>query len=171
MLHCPLQQHYAHSSQEEKTLAKIKRERIAIETSLPVGGEKKWKKAIETSLPVWTESGSSRVSNYESRAGEQEIAEGEDASPLFRPPKRTRSAVWEFFGYLKDEDGKVLGMPTCKRCKRKVPCKAANTSNMVHHLREKLPQDHAKIVKSTVRLANIRDGWYKYVQWSLICSP
>ena len=64
--------------------------------------------------------------------GEQEIAEGEDASPLFRPPKRTRSAVWEFFGYLKDEDGKVLvdGMPTCKRCKRKVPCKAANMSNM-----------------------------------------
>ena len=92
--------------------------------------------------------------------GEQEIAEGEDASPLFRPPKRTRSSVWEFFGYLKDEDGKVLvdGMPTCKRCKRKVPCKAANTSHMAHHLREKLPQDHAKIVKSTVRLANIRDG-------------
>ena len=118
------------------------------------------KKAIETSLPVGAESGSSRVSNYESRAGELEIAEGEDASPLFRPPKRTRSAVWEFFGYLKDEDGKVLvdGMPTCKRCKRKVPCKAANTSNMAHHLREKHPQDHAKIVKSTVRLANIRDG-------------
>ena len=90
--------------------------------------------------------------------GEQEIA-GEDASPLFRPPKRTRSAVWEFFGYLKDEDGKVLvdGMPTCKRCKRKVPCKAANTSNMAHHLRDKHPQDHAKIVKSTLRLPNIRD--------------
>ena len=68
--------------------------------------------------------------------GKQEIAEGEDASPLFRPPKRTSSAVWEFFGYLKDEDGKVLGMPTCKRCKRKVPCKAANTSNMAHHPRE-----------------------------------
>ena len=45
--------------------------------------------------------------------GKQEIAEGEDASPLFRPPKRTRSAVWEFFGYPKDEDGKILedGMP------------------------------------------------------------
>ena len=73
--------------------------------------------------------------------GEQEIAEGEDASPLFRPPKWTRSAVWEFFGYVKDEDGKVLveGMPTCKRCKRKVPCKAENTSNMAHHLREKRP--------------------------------
>jgi hypothetical protein len=41
VLHCPLQQHYAQSSQEEKTLAEIKRERIAIETSLPVGGEKK----------------------------------------------------------------------------------------------------------------------------------
>ena len=112
MLHCPLQQHYAHSSQEEKTLAEIKRERIAIETSLPVGGEKKWNKAIETSLLVGAESGSSRVSNYESRAGELEIAEGEDASPLFRPPKRTRSAVWEFFGYLKDEDGKVLRLPS-----------------------------------------------------------
>ena len=91
--------------------------------------------------------------------GEQEIAEGEDASLLFRPPKRTRSAVWDFFGSLKDEYGEVLvdGMPTCKRCKRKVPCKAANTSNIAYHLREKLPQEHAKIVKSTVRLANICD--------------
>ncbi|KAG7265218.1 LOW QUALITY PROTEIN: hypothetical protein CRUP_009105 [Coryphaenoides rupestris] len=52
-----------------------------------------------------------------------------------------------------DEDGKILedGMPTCKRRKRKVPRKAANTSNMApRHLREKHPQDHAKIVKSTV---------------------
>ncbi|XP_026117831.1 zinc finger BED domain-containing protein 1 isoform X1 [Carassius auratus] len=70
-----------------------------------------------------------------------------DPEPLFLPPKRLKSAVWEYFGYLKDSGGTILadGYPVCRLCRKKVSARTGNTSNMAHHLRDHHPKEFAKM--------------------------
>ncbi len=66
---------------------------------------------------------------------------------LFPPKKRLKSAVWDRFGYHKNDQGVIVedGMPLCKTCGKKVSAKGANTTNMIHHLRDNHPALHAQI--------------------------
>lgn len=62
------------------------------------------------------------------------MAEGGEPPELFPPSKRTKSAVWEYFGYRKKPDGHGLeeeGRPMCKTCLRTVAAQGGNTSNMI----------------------------------------
>ncbi|XP_039511670.1 zinc finger BED domain-containing protein 4 isoform X2 [Pimephales promelas] len=70
-----------------------------------------------------------------------------EPEPLFLPPKRLKSVVWEYFGYLKDPGGTILvdGYPVCRMCRKKVSARAGNTSNMMHHLRDHHPKEFAKL--------------------------
>ncbi len=65
------------------------------------------------------------------------------------PPikKINKSAVWEYFGYPKNDRGVVLedGYPVCKKCGRRVAAKGGNTSNMFSHIREHHPSVKIKV--------------------------
>ncbi len=67
---------------------------------------------------------------------------GDLSTNLFPPTKRTRSAVWNFCSYEKDEQGNVIEdeISICKRCRQRMLCKGANTSNMAHYLWEEHPR-------------------------------
>lgn len=73
------------------------------------------------------------------------------AEELFPPTKRIKSAVWEYFGYRKNDQGVVLedGVPACKSCYKKIAAKGGNTSNMFHHLRDNHSTLYAKIKVNT----------------------
>ncbi|XP_017342190.1 uncharacterized protein LOC108275754 isoform X3 [Ictalurus punctatus] len=76
---------------------------------------------------------------------------GEDglvAPVLFPPTHRVKSAVWEYFGYLKDAEGTVVcdGFPICKICYLNVAAKGGNTTNMFKHLK-----DHHKSIYDEIR--------------------
>ncbi|XP_058266017.1 uncharacterized protein LOC131365993 isoform X1 [Hemibagrus wyckioides] len=78
---------------------------------------------------------------------------GEDglvAPVLFPPTHRVKSAVWEYFGYLKDAEGTVVcdGFPICKICYLNVAAKGGNTTNMFKHLK-----DHHKSIYDEIRPA------------------
>ncbi|XP_073809273.1 uncharacterized protein isoform X2 [Danio rerio] len=70
-----------------------------------------------------------------------------EPEPLFLPPKRLKSAVWEYFGYYKDPGGTIIadGRPVCRMCRKKVSARSGNTSNMQHHLRDHHPMEFAKL--------------------------
>nr|XP_055065221.1 E3 SUMO-protein ligase ZBED1-like [Misgurnus anguillicaudatus] len=81
------------------------------------------------------------------------MAEGGESLELFPPAKKTKSAVWEFFGYRKHSDGHGLeeeGRPTCKTCLKRVSARGGNTSNMIAHLREHHPSRFAKFKGSSI---------------------
>ncbi|XP_043097798.1 E3 SUMO-protein ligase ZBED1 isoform X2 [Puntigrus tetrazona] len=85
-----------------------------------------------------------------------------EPEPLFLPPKRLKSAVWEYFGYLKDPGGTIIvdGYPVCRLCRKKVSARTGNTSNMAHHLRDHHPKEFAKMNRkhSVVCRRRIRDA-------------
>lgn len=64
-------------------------------------------------------------------------------APLFPPPKRLKSAVWEYFGYLKDTRGtiNVDGYPNAKYVGKKVSAQMGNTSNLKFPLQEHHPTE------------------------------
>ncbi|MBN3300633.1 ZBED1 protein, partial [Amia calva] len=61
--------------------------------------------------------------------------------------KKLKSAVWEYFGYPKNERGVVLedGYPVCKKCGRRVAANGGNTSNIFSHIREHHPSVQIKV--------------------------
>ncbi|XP_016129110.1 zinc finger BED domain-containing protein 1 isoform X1 [Sinocyclocheilus grahami] len=85
-----------------------------------------------------------------------------EPEPLFLPPKRLKSAVWEYFGYLKDPGGTINadGYPVCRLCRKKVSARTGNTSNMAHHLRDHHPKEFAKMKRkhSVACRRRIRDA-------------
>ncbi|XP_077055327.1 zinc finger BED domain-containing protein 4 isoform X1 [Siphateles boraxobius] len=94
-----------------------------------------------------------------------------EPEPLFLPPKRLKSAVWEYFGYLKDPGGTIIvdGYPVCRMCRKKVSARAGNTSNMMHHLRDHHPKEFAKMnrkhsvpCRKRIRDAQSSDGPSNY---------
>lgn len=96
-----------------------------------------------------------------------------EPEPLFLPPKRLKSAVWEHFGYLKDPGGTITvdGYPVCRMCRKKVSARSGNTSNMMHHLRDHHPKEFAKmnVSDNTInrQLINYRPPFIKYIsKWN-----
>uniref|UniRef100_A0AAR2K0Y7 BED-type domain-containing protein n=1 Tax=Pygocentrus nattereri TaxID=42514 RepID=A0AAR2K0Y7_PYGNA len=80
--------------------------------------------------------------------------------PDLHPPEhRVRSAVWKYFGYLRDTEGPAdcAGYPICKICLSKVSNKGKVTANMTAHLRDhhkdfyddlKIPEKKEKVVSA-----------------------
>uniref|UniRef100_A0AAY5EWC3 BED-type domain-containing protein n=1 Tax=Electrophorus electricus TaxID=8005 RepID=A0AAY5EWC3_ELEEL len=85
--------------------------------------------------------------------------EGREMPVLYPPTQKVKSAVWEYFGYLKDTEGAVVcdGFPICKLCQLNVSAKGGNTSNMFKHLK-----DHHKDIYDEIRPSEVVAG---------VCSP
>uniref|UniRef100_A0A8C2A897 Zinc finger BED domain-containing protein 1-like n=1 Tax=Cyprinus carpio TaxID=7962 RepID=A0A8C2A897_CYPCA len=100
-------------------------------------------------------------SHSPSQMRKRQNTEMSEPEPLFLPPKRLKSAVWEYFGYLKDPGGTINadGYPVCRMCRKKVSARTGNTSNMAHHLRDHHPKEFAKMNRkhSVVCRRRIRD--------------
>ncbi|XP_076150004.1 uncharacterized protein LOC143133920 isoform X2 [Alosa pseudoharengus] len=58
---------------------------------------------------------------------------------IFRPSNR-KSAVWAYFGLMKDANGQLNGLPICNTCRSKIKAKGGNTTNLMNHLRDKHKQ-------------------------------
>ncbi|CAB1429044.1 unnamed protein product [Pleuronectes platessa] len=52
------------------------------------------------------------------------------------------SGVWTWFGYGKND--KEQTKPVCKICRRSVPCRTGNTTNLFNHLRRHHPSDYTE---------------------------
>ena len=52
------------------------------------------------------------------------------------------SIVWKYYGYGKNDTKQTL--PICKLCKKTVPSKTGNTSNLMFHLKSKHPIEHGE---------------------------
>ena len=65
-------------------------------------------------------------------------------------PKGTKSAVWSYFGFVKDSEGKQTSKDAaiCLMCKKKVIAKGGNTSNLLSHVKIYHPLEHVKLKKS-----------------------
>ncbi len=67
----------------------------------------------------------------------------------------TKSIVWNYFGLQVDEDGKILPQeedkPVCRACKKAVPAKGGNTTNLLTHLRDHHPELYAEATPSSSR--------------------
>ena len=52
-------------------------------------------------------------------------------------PGKTKSAIWSYFGFVPDKDGKPkdLQNPVCKKCRSTVVTKGSNTTNLLQHLK------------------------------------
>ncbi|KTG41090.1 hypothetical protein cypCar_00001369 [Cyprinus carpio] len=96
-------------------------------------------------------------SHSPSQMRKRQNTEMSEPEPLFLPPKRLKSAVWEYFGYLKDPGGTINadGYPVCRMCRKKVSARTGNTSNMAHHLRDHHPKEFAKM--NTLNLIASKD--------------
>lgn len=73
-------------------------------------------------------------------------------------PGKTKSAVWSYFGFIPDKDGrpKDLQKPVCKKCYSTVATKGSNTTNLLQHLK----LHHAviyKLVKAQVTTESTAD--------------
>ena len=67
--------------------------------------------------------------------------------------KNTKGSVWQNFGLMAKEDGRVIEkeqiMPICRTCGKGVLAKGSNTTNLFQHLREHHPQIYADLAPSS----------------------
>ncbi len=75
------------------------------------------------------------------------MAEAPRSETLFPPKKRLKSAVWDCFGYTKNDQGIIEDdrSPICKTCLKKFAAKGSNTSNLMQNLQDHHPALHAQI--------------------------
>ena len=73
-----------------------------------------------------------------------------DSDGLVLKSRGTKSAVWIYFGFEADEEGKpkVQDAVICRLCKKSVSAKGGNTSNLLSHLKVHLPQRHLEVKKA-----------------------
>ena len=68
---------------------------------------------------------------------------------LVKKPNTT-SSVWNYFGVTADETGvpvhAELDKPICRLCKKTVPAKRSNTTNLFTHLEDRHPSIFSEIV-------------------------
>lgn len=73
---------------------------------------------------------------------------------LVKKPNTT--SVWNYFGVTADETGvpihAELKKPICRLCKKTVPAKRSNTTNLYTHLEDQHPSVFAEIVPTTSRV-------------------
>ncbi|XP_038062433.1 E3 SUMO-protein ligase ZBED1-like [Patiria miniata] len=67
--------------------------------------------------------------------------------------KKTKSVVWNYFGFEPNEDGapKNENEAICRLCRKKVAAKQGNTSNLLAHVRANHPATHARITTGKQR--------------------
>ena len=76
------------------------------------------------------------------------MAEAHAEERLIKKPN-SKSVVWNYFGLKANEYGIILPeeeRPICRTCKKAVPAKGGNTSNLLTHLRDHHPDPHAEAV-------------------------
>ncbi len=75
------------------------------------------------------------------------MTEAPSSETLFPPKKRLKSAVWDYFGYTKNDQDIIEDdlSPICKTCRKKVAAKGSNTSNLTQHLRHHHPALDAQL--------------------------
>jgi len=73
------------------------------------------------------------------------------ASSLVSKPN-CKSAVWKYFGFRPDSNGKPDDMdkPLCKVCQTVVHAKTGNTSNLRFHLKQRHPQLFSEVMKNSL---------------------
>lgn len=68
--------------------------------------------------------------------------------------------IWNYFGVKSDESGKPvredIDKPVCKLCKKPVPAKRSNTTNLFHHLQEHHPDAYSEIVPSSSKVCKLK---------------
>ena len=62
------------------------------------------------------------------------------------------SPVWRFFGYFSSD--KLQINPVCKLCRKHVPSKTGNTTNLYYHVKQCHPIEHAQLQEARGR-ANV----------------
>ena len=96
-------------------------------------------------------------SNSSSRA--DTCPEYSEDFPLIEKPA-TKSVVWNYFGLQADESGKVLterergDKPVCRSCKKAIPAKGGNTTNLFTHLRHHHPDLYTEAAPSSSRVTS-----------------
>ena len=65
---------------------------------------------------------------------ESNIATGSTVEELV-PERGATSVVWKWFGYKRSDVQQTTVI--CEKCKKTVPTKGGNTTNLFHHLKQK----------------------------------
>ena len=62
--------------------------------------------------------------------------------------RNTTSVVWDYFRLKAHSDGGLVSseahLPVCRSCRKSVPAKGCNTTNLLAHLRDRHPDLHAE---------------------------
>ncbi|KAF7214478.1 zinc finger BED domain-containing protein 1-like, partial [Nothobranchius furzeri] len=74
---------------------------------------------------------------------DSELSSGDE--DIVQKKSYSTSVVWRWFGYLKSDVEQIK--PTCKVCRRMVPSKTGNTTNLFNHLKKYHPSDYTESVK------------------------
>lgn len=87
----------------------------------------------------------------------------------------TKSIVWNYFGLKANENNIPLPeeeeKPVCRTCKKGVPAKGGNTSNLLTHLRDHHPDLHAEAVPHTSHSARCQPTLQEVVDKSKKYDP
>ena len=91
----------------------------------------------------------SRSESGTSESGTSDSATS-NSDGLVSKSRGRKSAVWIYFGFEADEEGrpKVQDAVICRLCKKSVSAKSGNTSNLLSHLKVHLPQRHLEVKKA-----------------------
>ncbi|XP_072014539.1 uncharacterized protein [Amphiura filiformis] len=86
--------------------------------------------------------------NSDDASGDEEGASKESVVVVMK--KGAKSAVWQYFGYRVNEQGKLRDRewPTCVLCKRDITARGGSTGNMRQHLRIHHPAEFNKVLEA-----------------------
>ncbi|KAA0721363.1 hypothetical protein E1301_Tti023538 [Triplophysa tibetana] len=95
--------------------------------------------------------------------------------PALVDKEHSRSAIWNYFGYEANEDGKPkdTNKPICKSCYRAVVTKGANTSNIAKHLKDRHPDLYKEFREPSARTfrSNTKSQFQRWaVEGALECG-
>ena len=81
---------------------------------------------------------------------EAKVVLASDSDSLVSKSRYTKSAVWIYFGFEADEEGrpKIQDAVVCRMCKISVSAKGGNTLNLLLHLKVHHPQWHLEVKKA-----------------------
>lgn len=75
---------------------------------------------------------------------EGDITTSLETEDIVEKKGNTTSIVWTWFGYGKSDHEQAK--PICKICRRLVPARTGNTTNLFHHLRRHHPSNYSESV-------------------------
>ncbi|CAB1438350.1 unnamed protein product [Pleuronectes platessa] len=74
--------------------------------------------------------------------GESDMTPSPDTEEIVGKKGNATSVVWRWFGYGKHDEEQ--SKPVCKICRRSVPARTGNTTNLFNHLRRHHPSDYTE---------------------------